>query len=175
MCKHQCAGLQKWRGGGVPTCPSVSLAQMGLPPSTHVVCSEGPGVPLGELHMGCGWSACIQLGGISDHPCPSQHALLCHRGHPAHHHVCLMSFRTGRGRLELSGVRAPGPGCPAGAASPGPTLPSSPAPPHTTAVEGFPRCPLQQCARAKLTLRSRGARGGPVWPDGAGLAGPLPC
>ena len=123
----------------MPTCPSVSLAQMGLPPSTHVVCSEGPGVPLGELHMGCGWSACIQLGGISDHPCPSQHALLCHRGHPAHHHVCLMSFRTGRGRLELSGVRAPGPGCPAGAASPGPTLPSSPfsLQPHSPCIELF--------------------------------------
>lgn len=99
-------------------------------PALHirVACSEGPGVPLREVHRGRGWSACIWLGGDSDCPCPSQHALLCHRGHPAYHHVCLVSFRTGRGRLELSGMRAPGPGCPMGAASPGPTLPSLPAP-----------------------------------------------
>ena len=62
---------------------------------TRVACSEGPGVPLGELHGGRGWSACIWLGGDSDRPCPSQHALLCHRGHPARHHVCLVSFLTG--------------------------------------------------------------------------------
>ena len=141
---------------------------------TRVACSEGPGVPLGELHGGRGWSACIWLGGDSDRPCPSQHALLCHRGHPARHHVCLVSFLTGRGRLELSGVRAPGPGCPMGAASPGPTLPSSPTPAHDRRWGLTALSPAAE-GRVKLTPRSRGAQGGSVRPVGAGLAGPQLC